>query len=116
MEVLHGFGASWKYSTYAHAAVDAALSVHSKEEAMHEGPRLKETQLKHLRDLLAKRGWDEDTFARTARTPLEALNPSQAREWITKLTKATKGKPRATPRSTTDVAPEAELEGAEDAE
>jgi hypothetical protein len=101
---------------------------------MHEGPRLKETQLKHLRDLIAKRGWDEATFARAARTPLEALNPSQAREWITKLTKATKGKPRATPLLTPEVVPTvhhrkktqtpaapdgagaAELEGAEDAE
>jgi hypothetical protein len=72
---------------------------------MHEGPRLKDTQLKHLRDLIAKRGWDEATFARAARTPLEALNPSQAREWITKLTKATKGKPRATPRPTAEVVP-----------
>jgi hypothetical protein len=78
--------------------VYVANSVHKgkEEEAMHEGPRLKDTQLKILRDLLTKRGWDEATFARAARTPLEALNPSQAREWITKLTKATKGKPRAT--------------------
>jgi hypothetical protein len=39
---------------------------------MHEGPRLKDTQLKHLRDLIAKRGWDVATCARAPRTPLEA--------------------------------------------
>lgn len=72
---------------------------------MHEGPRLKDTQLTHLRDLITKRGWSEADFARAARTPLEALNPAQAREWITKLTKATKGKPRATPRLTPEIAP-----------
>jgi hypothetical protein len=83
---------------------------------MHEGPQLKDTQLTHLRDLITKRGWDAATFARMARTPLEALTPAQAREWITKLTKATKGKPRATPRPTTDAPGAAELEGAADAE
>ena len=72
---------------------------------MHEGPRLKETQLQQLKALIAKRGWDEADFARAARTPLEALNPSQAREWITKLTKATKGKPRAAPLLTPEVVP-----------
>lgn len=99
---------------------------------MHEGPRLKDTQLKHLRDLIAKRGWNEADFAQAARTPVEALTPAQAREWITKLTKATKGKPRATPRPTPEVVStvhhrkkqtpivpdlvgEAELEGVEDA-
>jgi hypothetical protein len=72
---------------------------------MHEGPRLKDTQLQQLKALIEKRGWDEATFARAARTPLEALNPSQAREWITTLTKATKGTQRAAPRPTPKGAP-----------
>jgi len=72
---------------------------------MHEEPRLKDTQLKHLRDLIAKRGWDEATFAQAAKMPVEALSPAQARMWITTLTKATKVKPRPNPRPAPEVAP-----------
>ena len=72
---------------------------------MHEGPRLKDTQLQQLRNLIAKRGWDEATFAAVAKTPVDALNPSQARQWITKLTKDTNGKPRLVQDSTVSVVP-----------
>lgn len=61
---------------------------------MTTSPPITETQLHMLRALLTKKGWSEAYFAWKTTIALIDLTTSQAREWITRLTKDTNGKLR----------------------
>lgn len=54
---------------------------------------IKDTQIQMIRSLLAKRGWDEATFVQKAGKAIAELARSDARDWISRLTYETAGKP-----------------------